>query len=144
MIQTREYRTSLSYHVGGRLRRAALDRQLAAGADPAASVALERRAARITAASCRAELALGIERVLEAAEEPPLTFSSSAPLRRAEVLASRDALLGLASDLRNEGSVCARGVALTRRLLTDTRSPLYSATGAGDIEYAARAARDAL
>jgi hypothetical protein len=143
-VRTPVHRPSLSYHVRAWLRRAALDSQLAAGADPAASLELERRATRITTARCRAELAVGIERVLEAAEEPPLTFSSSAPLRRPEVLAARDALLSLACDLRSERPVCARGVALTRRLLTDARSPLYSATGADDIQHAARSARDAL
>jgi hypothetical protein len=142
--QAREDRVSLGFRVRALWQRAALDRQLAAGTDPAISVALERRATRITSARFRAGLAVGLERVLEAAEEPPSTLSSSAPLRRCEVLASRCALSSLAHELRSERSVRAHGVALTQRLLTDVRGPLYAATCADEIERAAQEARDAL
>ena len=137
-VQTRKDRVSLGFRVRAWWQRAALDRELAAGADPTISVGLERRATRITSARFRAGV------VLEAAEEPPSTLSSSAPLRRAEVLASRWALSSLARELRSERSVRAQGVALTQRLLTDVRGPLYAATCADDVERAAREARDAL
>ena len=143
-VQTREDRVSLGFRVRAWWQRASLDWRLAAGVDPAMSLALERRATRIASARFRAGLAVGLERVLEAAEEPPDTLSSSAPLRRAEVLASRCALSSLARELRSERAVRAHGVALTQRLLTDVRGPLYAATSADEIERAAREARDAL
>lgn len=143
-VHTREDRVSLGFRLRAWWHRAALDGQLAAGTDPATSEALERRAAQITTAESREALAVGLDRILEAAEEPPFSLSSSAPLRRAEVLASRGALTSLARELRRERPVRAQGVALTRRLLTDVRSPLYAAACAEDVERAAREARDAL
>ena len=125
-------------------RRAALDQQLAAGVDPSTSDALERRAAQLTAVKYRAAVATGFERVIEAAEEPPYALSSPDRLRRAEILASQGVLLSLARELRSERPVRVRGVALARRLLTDSRGPLYTATTSDEVECVARAARDAL
>lgn len=137
-------RISLGFSPRAWRRRAALDRQLAAGVDPSTSDALECRAAQLTTTKHRAVLAMGFERVIEAAEEPPYALSSPDPLRRAEVLASRDVLLSLARELRSERSVRVGGAALAHRLLTDARGPLYAATSSDEVERVARAARDAL
>ena len=137
-------RVSLGFSPREWRRRAALDRQLAAGVDPSTSDMLECRAAQLTTGKHRVVLATGFERVIEAAEEPPYALSSPDPLRRAEVLASRDVLLSLARELRSERSVRVRGVALAHRLLTDARGPLYAATSCDEVQQVAHAARDAL
>lgn len=144
-VSTRGERLRIGDSLRARRRRASLDGQLADGADPSTSVALERRAAQMRTERFRAGLAVGFTRVLESAEEPPFTLSSCAPLRRAEVLAARGALLSLARELlRSDRPVRAQGVALAQRMLTDVRGPLYTATCAEDVERAARTARDAL
>lgn len=142
--QTRRSGVSLGLRLRTWWRRASLDRQLEAGTNPATSAALALRATQLTSARFRIGMAVGLERVLDAAEEPPFTLSSSAPLRRAEVLASRGELLSLARELRSERSVRAQGVALTQRLLTDLHGPLYAAACAEDVRRAVRESRDAL
>src|SRR5947209_7677260 len=49
--------------LAARLRGSALDRALSAGADPAASPQLAARAARLTSASMRCQVARGLERI---------------------------------------------------------------------------------
>jgi hypothetical protein len=52
------------------LKRGALDRRIARGADPSASPELDRRARQLTSRRTRAGLAAGIRRVVEEAEFP--------------------------------------------------------------------------
>ena len=68
--------------------RGRLDRELAAGADPSADEALALRAAQLERPASRAELAMAIERILDAADAPP-TFRASAPLNRPAIRATR-------------------------------------------------------
>ena len=71
-------------------------------------------------------LATSLERVIDAAEEPPR-------------------LIGLAAELRDTGTpVNVRGVALVDNLLTDGGSPLYAESADETLEGAIRHARAAL
>jgi hypothetical protein len=108
------------------LRRASLDRSLAAGTDPAASPELERRARQLASARFRAGLAASIQNVIDAAEEPPRALSAAVPLRRRAILTERPLLLQLAEDLHSGDELKPRGIALVERLLTDGGSALYS------------------
>jgi hypothetical protein len=127
------------------LQRGALARRLAAGASPADSPELARRAEQLCSDRNRRVVARGLERVIEAAEEQPHPHSSAVPLRRAEILSERDALLGLAAELRDTSQeVNVGGVALVERLLTDGGSPLYTASADETLDGAIRQARAAL
>jgi hypothetical protein len=106
------------------LRRGSLDRSLAAGADPAASPELSRRARRLTSRRVRAGLAASIRNVVDAAETPGRGYSAVVPIQRQAILAQRELLLELAADLES-GDLKPRGVALAERLLIDGDSPLY-------------------
>jgi hypothetical protein len=123
--------------------RGRLDRELAAGADPSADEALALRAAQLEGPASRAELAMAIERILDAADAPP-TFSASAPLNRPAIRATRPALLALARALRGAEPVRAQGVALARRLVVDGAGPLYAPAPANELARAAGAALEAL
>lgn len=51
---------------------------------------------------------------------------SAVLIDRGSVLEAREALLGLSERLEGEAPVSAQGVALTRGLITDVRSPLFA------------------
>ncbi len=127
------------------LQRGSLVRRLAAGASPSDSPELARRAQQLCSPRHRRGLATSLERVLDAAEEPPRPYTAAVPLRRAAILRERAGLLGLAVDLRDTGSgVNARGVALVERLLADGGSPLYLESEQETLDGAIRHARAAL
>ncbi len=102
------------------------------------------RAAQLVSPASRARLALGLERVLEAADEPPITFSAAAPLNRPAIHANRPLLRALAHELRGDAAVRAEGIARVRRLLVDGAGPLYAPASAGTLARAAGAGLDAL
>jgi hypothetical protein len=108
------------------LRRGALDRKLAEGADPALSPELARRARQLTAPRFRAGLAAGLRNIAEAAEEPPGSRSAQVPLQRREILAEHGLIHALAEDLEAPEPVNPRGVALVERLLVSGNSPFYA------------------
>jgi len=112
---------------------AKLDDQLAGGAGTYSSPELELRAAQITRREARARIALTFERLVDAAERAPLPGRDvRAPLRRAEILKRRAAILRLARDLRELDTPGPRGVAMARRLLHNGAGPLYNPRG-GDL-----------
>jgi hypothetical protein len=61
------------------LQRASLAGRLAAGASPSDSPELARRAEQLRSPRNRRILATSLERVVDAAEEPPRPYSSSVP-----------------------------------------------------------------
>jgi hypothetical protein len=107
------------------LRRGALDRSLAAGADPAASPQLARRARQLTSRRSRAGLAASIRNLLDAAEERPRGFTAAVPIQRREIRRERQLLLQLATGLESQDELVPRGIALVERLLIDGASPVY-------------------
>jgi len=107
-----------------RLCRNAIDRELAAGADPDSSECRHLRAAELTAASNREALAAAYERHLVAATSiPPLDV---VPVNWSGVRAAAPRLDRLAQRLRADPRVRAQGVARARLLLTDGDSALYA------------------
>jgi hypothetical protein len=123
-------------------RRDELDDRLIAGADPAGTPALARRARRLTAVACRDSLACELDAVVAAAHTR--CGSRALDLRVPEVRAAEPALAALAARLRGSDPCRPGGVALCRRLLRDPRSPLYEPAPNDELWRAARAALRAL
>jgi len=103
-----------------------LDRQLAGGARPEASVLLAARAMFLTSTAYRRALAASLRRILPA------------PAPAAAELA------GLAGSLTGPGPVPARGVAMVSQLLADGGGPLYREGRPGDLSTLVARASQAL
>jgi hypothetical protein len=123
---------------GARLRGAALDRALAAGADPSASRLLAARALELTTPGARRTLAEALEIVLRGAQRPPSRRRLAPP--RAAVDANAATLSELAARLRSGAPAHAPGIAKVATLITDGTGPLYER---GDGAALAAALRDA-
>jgi hypothetical protein len=107
-----------------RLRRNAIDMELAAGADPNSSECHHRRGSELTAESNRQALAAAFERHLAAATSfPPLEVL---PVNWHGVRAATPRLERLVKRLREDPRVRVQGVARARLLLTDADSALYA------------------
>lgn len=106
-----------------RLRRNAIDRELAAGADPDSSECRHLRASELTGESNRKALAAAYERHIVAATSfPPLDV---VPVNWRGVRAATPRLDRLAQRLREDRGVRAQGVARARLLLADGDSALH-------------------
>lgn len=116
-----------------RIHRTALDRQLAAGADPITDADLARRADQLTAADVRARIATSIELVIEDAAGPVPVLSPRVPLARGAVNACASRLRAIAGRLRSDRSVPARGVAQAAMLIREGSSPLYAVGSSEDV-----------
>jgi hypothetical protein len=116
-----------------------LDTALANGADPTESPELTLRARQLVEPKRRETLAQEIYSLLAVAERPrdPLQVA----FRASQVRANRSLLLELAARLRDHGPHALRGLAMTSRLLRDSRGPLYPGNGPRTLE---RAVGDAL
>jgi hypothetical protein len=126
------------------LKRGALDRRIARGADPSASPELDRRARQLTSRRTRAGLAAGIRRVVEEAEFPQRSYSAAVPVHRREVLRERGFLVAIAEDLLSDDELSPRGIALVDELLRDGNSPIYSPAYEGALHAQLTHARAAL
>lgn len=125
------------------LRRAALDRLLAAGADPSWAPELELRAAQVTSWRKRRPLALSLDHAVSEAYRPA-RWSCAAPLNRPAVRAAAPALLALAAGLAADVRPGAQGVELAKQLVTDSSSPLYAPGDEEGLREMAQIARRAL
>jgi hypothetical protein len=104
-----------------------LDRRIAAGADCAATPALELRASQLASARTRRRLARELRALVEYAERVRSRPAYSAVvIDRRAVSRGRHAILGLAERLEGQAPVSPRGVTLVRRLLTDGLGPLFN------------------
>jgi hypothetical protein len=113
-------------------RRAHLDAELAAGADPSRDPTLELRASQLTGAASRAAIASTIHHLLDAAEEPPEAWGAHGPrppLQREAILAARADLIAIAERLAGSAPVTPRSAALAAQLVWDAGSPIYADTG---------------
>ena len=106
-----------------RLLRNAIDRELAAGADPDSRECRHLRASQLTAESHRQALAADYERLLTAATTFPQL--DVVPVNWCGVRAARPRLDHLVQRLREDPQVSAQGVARARLLLTDGDSALH-------------------
>jgi hypothetical protein len=121
-----------------------LDRELAAGADPAADPKLAYRARRLTSARVRRQISGSIECVLEEAEAGWHGMSSATPVTRRSTQGARLALRALADALVADGPMRPQGVALASLLVTDASGPLYTATESRALTLTAVTAVNAL
>jgi hypothetical protein len=120
---------------------ARLDRELAAGASPEASVSLAARSTQLTSMKFRRDLAASVQRILAAAGELPAVMPSPAvavhpsrlPLSRTRISQSAVPLARLAGYLAASGPVPVQGVAMVSRLLADGAGPLYHAACGDDL-----------
>ena len=119
-------------------RHAALDRAIAAGADPAASRVLAARSAQLAGMAMRRRVAADLERVARSSGESGGRFRvRPAP---AAVRQNRTELMELASILRADGAAYARGVAMLELVVTDGAGPAYvDGTGARLARWLRRA-----
>jgi len=122
--------------LAARLRAARLDGELAAGSSPDTSVRLSLRARVLGRTSTRLELARHLRGVIADAERGRRPQSFRMPVCRRKVLNARPELEELATRLTAPGVLGVEGIALTRRLLTDGRGPIYTRPGADDLVIA--------
>jgi hypothetical protein len=127
-----------------RLRRSALDRQLAAGEPAWASRELTWRAAELTARAERRAIADQIDALVDEVIAPPRPRGAAAPVDRDGVRACLRQFVELADDLRGTDPIRPQGIVLLRRLLRDGGSPLYSPGGTRALHRALVQARAAL
>lgn len=107
-----------------RLRRNAIDKELAAGADPDSSECHRWRGSELNAESNRQALAAAFERHLVAATSfPPLDVL---PVNWQGVRAATPGLERIVERLREDPSVRVQGLARARLLLADADSGMYS------------------
>lgn len=127
-----------------RLRASRLDRDLAGGASPEATVALALRAQMLVRVPARRELARSAHRVLATAMQAPAAGRLPVPVCRDRVRDCSEEFGELIRRLVAAGPVPARGVAKARVLLTDAGGPLYHRASADDLGARVRDAADAL
>jgi hypothetical protein len=126
------------------LHRGELDRRLAQGDLPSSNPELDYRAEQLLSSRCRRSFASGIRRIIEAAEEPPSSFTAAVPVRRSEILDARAELTELADLLRAEDSLQIRGLALLEPFLTSGASPLFHPNPEESLDHTVRRIRAAL
>jgi hypothetical protein len=120
-----------------RLRRRGLDRELAAGVNPAASPDLELRAWQLLQPSSRRRVARGLRRAVREVQNHRLNeLSSVVAIPRQAVTQWSLGLLDIADAIEQSDRVSACGIALALELLTDGTGPLYD-PGAEDVLDAA-------
>lgn len=103
-----------------------IDRDLADGASPDASVVSALRAQELTSMQTRRDLASGLQRALAGAIASGYARPAGAPLCRDGIFASAAEIGELSRRLLAEGPVSVRGVAETRLLLTNGAGPLHN------------------
>ncbi len=112
-----------------RLHAGALDRQLAAGADPESSYALAVRTAVLTSRRHRERLAGCWIHALERAERPSRPGDPHAPVNPVELHRAQEEIARLVAVLRAPQPVAVGGVAMAQGLLTAATSPVYAVRG---------------
>jgi hypothetical protein len=120
---------SLSLRTRVALNRHRLTRALAEGADPTARPELAVRAAQLTSERNRRDVVRTLRRVIAEAHEPPMDPFRVAFIRRPAVLEAQDAIGAMIERLNSSGPVCAEGMAMAERIITNANcSPLYNAS----------------
>ncbi len=133
---------NLAVRIRTRVRRSRLDRQLAEGADPAASAELEHRATQLGSTAERARIANALVEALgDARRGEPMTLRTRP--QREVVRDAADDILTLVLRLRDDRPVAPQGVARAARLAEDRSGPMYR-HDAGDLPEAVSSALSAL
>jgi hypothetical protein len=126
-----------------RIRRPALDRELAAGASPESSVALAVHARYLCRPEQRRLLARSLSEI-GAASEAHAARRLRAPLALHAVARAHAELAAVVDRLVAAGPVDVRGVARIRNLLADGTGPLYRERRPGHLREELLAARRAM
>lgn len=105
-----------------------LDRELAEGADPAASPALMLRSEQLRSRKARERIARAIDRVLEMpiGERQPYLGPPRLPVLNRRVGPNVERFEELAAKLRGAGPHPVRGLAMASALIEDPKGPLYA------------------
>ena len=142
---------TLTDRLAARLRGARLDRELARGASPEASVGLAVRAQILVRPRTRRYLARSLGRLLSAASltgpagRTGLAAASVMPMVRRERLRQTAAPMeALIDHLLAAAPVSGRGVAQVSVLLSDGTGPLYGSGSCDDLRRSLQQALDAL
>jgi hypothetical protein len=133
---------SLAIRVIARLRRLELDREIAGGADPAASPLLAARAAQLVTRRKRADIASGLEYVARTVDGRRPRSRTLPP--RDTVRPNRDEMMQLAEMLRDDGPAYARGVAVAALVLADGCGAAYLDRRGQELARQLRLARQTL
>lgn len=128
----RRRRLPLSGRVRARIFTTGLDRDLAAGADPAGDPTLTLRAQHLRSAHVRRQLAAGLRDTVRRAHRPS-RLSAAAPISRTAVRENESLLDELADRLDSEPAAEAGGIAAANLLLTDGTSPLWVNGDPGEL-----------
>lgn len=126
-----------------RLRASRLDRELARGEPPEATVRLALRAQHLVRPEIRRQLAGSLRRLLGAAQSPG-PAALPVPVPRDLVRAASVELRELIDRLVSPAPVPARGVAMVSVLLHDGGGPLYRRSRGDDLPARVREATAAL
>src|SRR5919108_3777895 len=124
--------------------RRSLDEALAAGASPVWTPELALRARQLVSRSSRQQLATSLEGLVKEATRSVPPRAVAVRLPRREILEAQTSLFSIASCLRDERPVYARGMALLSRLLSDGSSPAYNPHAGGSLRHAVGAIAAAL
>ena len=125
-------------------RASGLDRALAAGTPPEASVPLALHADRLVRPCNRRQVAGNLDHVLAEVRASGRPGHPAVPLRRQQIIEAQAELAETACRLRNPGPVAAQGVAMLRLLLSDGQGPLYGPGRDEDLTVVLRRCRMAL
>jgi hypothetical protein len=120
----RLFKPSAADRMAARLHPGALDRALAAGADPSASPQIAARAAQLGSTLTRARIAEGLERLALSADKPQSRLRILPS--RAATLVNRSDMLELADILRRDRPLYAAGIAMLKILLADGTGPAFT------------------
>ena len=123
-----------------------LDERLAAGFEPESDPALAVRAVQLCSPRHRRRLAASAERLARDSDvaSSRRAMSSAVPIAREQVSEARESLLRLAAVLRDAEEVRPRGVAIVKRLFTDSDSYVYTRCARGVVELQVQLALDYL
>jgi hypothetical protein len=127
-----------------RCRRRSIDHQLARGVSPVSSPALALRAHQLASARERRALAAGLETILAAGAEAQLDPASRLVLDHVAVNEARPQITTLTQRLRHDRTLQVRGIALSRLLTFDPRSPLLQTRADQTLRQALAEIFDAL
>jgi len=127
------------------VKRDELTRELAEGADPDASPELALRAAQLSSARSRKQLARTLLRTLADAHRPPMTRSRVVIIRRDAVLEAEGELSAMRERLAGSEPVRAEGMAIAEQIITRAESsPLYNRAERGALGRLLVAATEAM
>ena len=137
--------TGRRWRFGRRCSRArrSLDEALADGASPLWSPELGMRARRVSRGS-RQQLASSLERLVKEAQRSVSPRAVAVPLPRRKISEAETSLFSIATRLRDERPMYARGTALLTQLVSDGSGPMYNAHTGGSLGRAVGAIAAAL